>query len=204
MSRRSGPSSSSPSSAASTARRCWSTCSARCMPGQAAFEDTAEALAAIAAALRYGGGWLDWLAGCRRRPGRLRRHQGGPRAGAAAGCAGGAARHAGGGAAGAGGGGRGRHQRACAGLAPLHRGCGGDPRRPAGRRGARHCCWPPAAAPRSIPARSRCGRRSPASGSTASSRCRNSSRRSWTRPGGSGVPHLGLDALLAALIGDLL
>lgn len=31
--------------------------------GQAAFEDTAEALAAIAAALRYGGGWLDWLTG---------------------------------------------------------------------------------------------------------------------------------------------
>ena len=31
--------------------------------GQAAFEDTAEALAAIAGALRYGGGWLDWLTG---------------------------------------------------------------------------------------------------------------------------------------------
>lgn len=31
--------------------------------GQAAFEDTAEALAAIAAALRYGAGWLDWLTG---------------------------------------------------------------------------------------------------------------------------------------------
>ena len=31
--------------------------------GQAAFEDTAEALAAIADALRYGGGWLDWLTG---------------------------------------------------------------------------------------------------------------------------------------------
>jgi predicted YcjX-like family ATPase len=31
--------------------------------GQAAFEDTAEALAAIAEALRYGGGWLDWLTG---------------------------------------------------------------------------------------------------------------------------------------------
>jgi predicted YcjX-like family ATPase len=31
--------------------------------GQAAFEDTAEALAAIAAALRYGGGWWDWLVG---------------------------------------------------------------------------------------------------------------------------------------------
>lgn len=31
--------------------------------GQAAFDDTAEALGAIAAALRYGGGWLDWLTG---------------------------------------------------------------------------------------------------------------------------------------------
>lgn len=31
--------------------------------GQAAFEDTAEALAAIADSLRYGGGWLDWLTG---------------------------------------------------------------------------------------------------------------------------------------------
>ena len=31
--------------------------------GQAAFDDTAEALAAIAGALRYGGGWLDWLTG---------------------------------------------------------------------------------------------------------------------------------------------
>lgn len=31
--------------------------------GQDAFEDTAEALAAIADALRYGGGWLDWLTG---------------------------------------------------------------------------------------------------------------------------------------------
>ncbi|RAI60211.1 YcjX family protein [Roseicella frigidaeris] len=31
--------------------------------GRDAFEDTAEALAAIAAALRYGGGWLDWLTG---------------------------------------------------------------------------------------------------------------------------------------------
>ncbi len=31
--------------------------------GQAAFEDTAEALAAIATALRYGNGWLDWLTG---------------------------------------------------------------------------------------------------------------------------------------------
>ena len=31
--------------------------------GQAAFDDTAEALAAIATALRYGGGWLDWLTG---------------------------------------------------------------------------------------------------------------------------------------------
>jgi predicted YcjX-like family ATPase len=31
--------------------------------GQAAFEDTAEALAAIANALRYGGGLLDWLTG---------------------------------------------------------------------------------------------------------------------------------------------
>jgi predicted YcjX-like family ATPase len=31
--------------------------------GQAAFDDTAEALAAIAEALRYGGGWLDWLTG---------------------------------------------------------------------------------------------------------------------------------------------
>ncbi|MBL6455074.1 YcjX family protein [Belnapia sp. T6] len=31
--------------------------------GRAAFEDTAEALAAIAGALRHGGGWLDWLTG---------------------------------------------------------------------------------------------------------------------------------------------
>ena len=31
--------------------------------GQEAFEDTAEALQAIAEALRYGGGWLDWLTG---------------------------------------------------------------------------------------------------------------------------------------------
>jgi predicted YcjX-like family ATPase len=31
--------------------------------GRDAFEDTAEALAAIADALRYGGGWLDWLTG---------------------------------------------------------------------------------------------------------------------------------------------
>lgn len=31
--------------------------------GREAFEDTAEALAAIADALRYGGGWLDWLTG---------------------------------------------------------------------------------------------------------------------------------------------
>ena len=31
--------------------------------GQAAFEDTAEALAAIAGALRYGGSWFDWLTG---------------------------------------------------------------------------------------------------------------------------------------------
>jgi len=33
--------------------------------GQAAFEDTAEALAAIAEALRYGNSWLDWLTGGR-------------------------------------------------------------------------------------------------------------------------------------------
>ncbi|CAA9225009.1 MAG: Conserved protein YcjX with nucleoside triphosphate hydrolase domain [uncultured Craurococcus sp.] len=31
--------------------------------GQAAFEDTAEALSAIAGALRHGSGWLDWLTG---------------------------------------------------------------------------------------------------------------------------------------------
>jgi predicted YcjX-like family ATPase len=31
--------------------------------GREAFEDTAEALAAIAESLRYGGGWLDWLTG---------------------------------------------------------------------------------------------------------------------------------------------
>ncbi|MBK1659760.1 YcjX family protein [Paracraurococcus ruber] len=31
--------------------------------GREAFEDTADALAAIAEALRYGGGWLDWLTG---------------------------------------------------------------------------------------------------------------------------------------------
>ncbi|MDO9707954.1 YcjX family protein [Paracraurococcus lichenis] len=31
--------------------------------GRDAFEDTADALAAIAEALRYGGGWLDWLTG---------------------------------------------------------------------------------------------------------------------------------------------
>ncbi|MBX6374543.1 MAG: YcjX family protein [Acetobacteraceae bacterium] len=31
--------------------------------GQEAFDDTAEALAEIAAALRYGGSWLDWLTG---------------------------------------------------------------------------------------------------------------------------------------------
>ena len=105
--------------------------------GQAAFDDTAEALAAIAGALRYGGGWLDWLTGAGvsrvafvatkadHVPARQRDALSALLGTLVAAPQGRASEAAG------------RDQRACAGLHPLHRGRCGDARWPPRRRGAR-------------------------------------------------------------------